>query len=43
MVDVEIGGCHFTLQFNHIYCVQGKSKVELVMQDSHPTLYCTKT
>ena len=26
-VDVEIGGCHFTLQFNHIYCVQGKSKV----------------
>ena len=26
-VDVEMGGCHFTLQFSHIYCVQGKSKV----------------
>ena len=31
-VDVELGGCHFfiTLQFNHIYCVCGKSKVSFI-------------
>ena len=40
-----------TLQFNHIYCVWGKSKVyfsvlqsfELAMQDSDPGLSSTKT
>ena len=48
------GGYHFfiTLQFNHIYCVCGESRVyyfsdpqyfELAIQDSHPCLYCTKT
>ena len=42
-------GCHLfiTLQFNHIYCVCGESKVhfitdlqyfELAIQDSHPCL-----
>ena len=34
VVDVEMGGCHFlyyfTVQFNHIYCVQGKSKVPFI-------------
>ena len=54
-LDVKMRGCHFfiTLQFNHIYCVSGESKVpfiifqifsiELAMQDSHPCLSCTKT
>ena len=40
---------HVTLQFSHIYSVCGKTKVfflqsfELAMQDSHPSLYSTKT
>ena len=53
-VGVEMGVATFfiTLQFNHTYSVCGKSKVsfifflqsfELVMQDSHPSLYSTKT
>ena len=33
-VDVEIGGCHFfyyfTVQFDHIHCVFGESKVPFI-------------
>ena len=54
---VKVGGfvTFITLQFNHIYCVCGESKVpfitfqifsllsELAMKDSDPSFYCTKT
>ena len=52
-INLKWGGCNFfiTLQFNHIYCVCGESKVLFItfrifspaMQDSHPSLYYTKT
>ena len=31
-VDVEMGDCHFfvTLQFSHIYCVCGESKIPFI-------------
>ena len=31
-LDVKMRGCHFfiTLQFNHIYCVSGESKVPFI-------------
>ena len=52
-VDVEMERSPFiysfiTLQFNYIYCmcvgkVQFLQSFELTMQDSHPSLYGTKT